>query len=148
VTAVAGVATFNNLGIDRSGTGYQLLATASGLTSDASDAFTITAGPAAYLLFSVQPSTARAGVIIRPTVRVAAFDALGNPANSFAGQVTLDITSGTGTGGATLSGKVVPAVNGIAAFSTLGIDQVGTGYTLSATAAGLTGVTSAAFDIN
>jgi hypothetical protein len=50
--------------------------------------------------------------------------------------------------GGTLSGtKTVAAVAGVAIFATLGIDQAGTGYTLVATATGLTAATSAAFDI-
>ena len=126
-----------------------LVATASGLSSATSDAFSITAGPAAYLLFSVQPSTAVAGATIGPAVRVMAFDGLGNTATGFTGAVTVAITAGTGTGGATLSGTIpVTAVNGIAVFSTLSINLAGSGYTLSATAPGLTGATSTAFSIN
>jgi hypothetical protein len=148
VPAVAGVATFHDLSIDRSGVGYRLVATVSGLTDATSDAFTITAGPATHLLFLVQPSNTTAGAAIRPVVRVAAFDALGNPASGFTGEVTLAITAGTGNGSAALLGGKATAVNGVAVFSSLGIDQAGTGYRLTATAAGLTGVTSAAFDIN
>jgi len=38
-------------------------------------------------------------------------------------------------------------VNGVATFSNLRIDKAGTGYTLAASAGGLTGATSTAFDI-
>ena len=63
--------------------------------------------------------------------------------------MTLAITAGSGTSGATLLGTTtVTAVNGVAIFSTLGIDRAGSGYTLSATAAGVTGATSTPFDIN
>jgi len=67
----------------------------------------------------------------------------------FTGAVTVALTAGTGTAGATLSGTTtVAAVDGVAIFSTLNIDRVGSGYTLSAVATGLTGATSTAFDIN
>ncbi len=41
----------------------------------------------------------------------------------------------------------VAAVNGVAIFSNLHVDKAGAGYTLAASASGLTGTTSAAFDI-
>ena len=149
VTAVAGVATFNDLSIDRTGVGYDLQATASGLASATSTAFAIIAGPADRLLFTVQPSTTTAAGTVRPSVRVTALDALGNRATQFTGAVTVALTAGTGTAGATLSGTTtVAAVDGVAIFSTLSIDRVGSGYTLSAAAAGLTGATSTAFEIN
>ena len=39
------------------------------------------------------------------------------------------------------------AINGVATFSDLSIDKLGTGYTLRATATGLTQATSLAFNI-
>ena len=79
-------------------------------------------------------------------VKVTARDAQGNPATAFTGNVTVAI--GTNPGGGTLSGtKTVPAVAGVATFTTLSIDKSGTGYTLTAAANGLTGATSTAFNI-
>src|SRR6266550_2163971 len=50
--------------------------------------------------------------------------------------------------GGTLSGTTsVNAVNGVATFSTLSINNAGNGYTLTASASGLTGATSTAFNI-
>jgi hypothetical protein len=149
VAAVAGVATFPNVSVERSGTAYRLQATSSGLSPDTSDAFTILAGPATHLVFTVQPSTATANVSINPRVRVAAHDALGNVVRTFTGQITVAITAGTGTGGAVLFGQTtVTAVNGVAIFDPLMINVAGSGYRLSATATGLTGVTSTTFNIN
>jgi hypothetical protein len=49
----------------------------------------------------------------------------------------------------TLSGtKTVNAVNGVATFSDLSIDQVGNGYTLTVTSAGIIGAESAPFNIS
>src|SRR5207247_4376444 len=51
-------------------------------------------------------------------------------------------------GGGTLAGTTsVTAVSGVATFSTLSINNAGNGYTLLASASGLTGTTSASFNI-
>ncbi len=66
---------------------------------------------------------------------VTARDSLGNTATGFTGTVTLAITGGTGKAGAALrGGKSVAAVAGVATFSGLSVDSVGTGYTLTASA--------------
>jgi hypothetical protein len=107
--------------------------------------------PAAWhLAFTVQPSTTLPRTTIQPPVKVTALDASGNPAASFNGPVTIAIAN---NGGAvqpgTLSGTTtVTAVNGVATFSDLSIDQAGNGYTLQAAASGLTGAVSAPFDIS
>jgi hypothetical protein len=150
---VGGVATFNDLSIDKSGSPYRLTAQSSGLTSDISSAFSITGGAADHLTFTVAPTTNVAGADISqpPDIQVTAFDALGNVATGFGGDVTLAITTGTGTAGANLLGTpTATAGSGVAVFSLfLSIDSAGTGYTLSATTttAGITGTTSATFDI-
>jgi Big-like domain-containing protein/calcineurin-like phosphoesterase family protein len=75
-------------------------------------------------------------------IRDAGNNLVANATNS----VTLAI--GTNPKSGHLSGtKTVAAVSGIATFNDLSIDSAGTGYTLSATSAGLTGATSNAFDI-
>ena len=77
-------------------------------------------------------------------------DQFGNVATSFTKNVTVSITTGTGTGGATLGGTTtVSAVAGVAAFTDLTIDLTGTGYTLDADTSPSLGVaTSTLFDIN
>jgi alpha-tubulin suppressor-like RCC1 family protein len=146
VAAVAGVATFSDLSIDKSATAYTLVASAAGLSGATSVPFTITAGAATQLVFTVQPSNTTARAPITPAVQVTARDALGNPATSFTGDVTVAI--GTNPGGGTLSGTTtVAAVAGVATFSDLSIDKSATGYTLVASAAGLSGATSAAFTV-
>ena len=145
VAAVAGVATFTNLNIDRSGSGYKLSATATGLAGTVSAPFTIIPGAPNRLAFTVQPDSTTAGTLIKP-FEVTVRDSLGNPARSFTGDVTVTIE--TNAGGGTLSGThTVAAVEGIAAFSDLSIDKAGSGYRLEATAAGLLPVRSRAFSI-
>src|SRR5207237_6870644 len=95
---------------------------------------------------AVQPGKTAPGSAVAPAVQIAAQDAQGNTDPSFTGNVTVAL--GTNPGGGTLSGTTtVAAVNGVAAFSTLTINRTGTGYTLAASASGLTGNTSAAFNI-
>src|SRR5439155_1582200 len=142
VAAVAGVASFPGLSIDKAGTGYTLTATGAGSTTSA--AFNITAGTATQLVFSVQPSTTTAGAAITPAVEVTAQDASGNTATGFTGNGTVAIGTNPRTVPVALPISVA-AVAGVASFSGLSIDKVGTGYTLTATGAGST--TSAAFNI-
>jgi Invasin, domain 3 len=140
--AVGGVATFSGLSIDKVGTGYTLTATGAGTAT--STAFDITAGTATQLVFSVQPSTTTAGAAITPAIQVTAQDANANTATGFSGNVT--VTIGTNPSAGTLAGTLThAAVGGVATFSGLSIDKVGTGYTLTATGAGT--ATSTAFDI-
>src|SRR5438445_12015535 len=79
-------------------------------------------------------------------VKVRALDALGNLVTSFAGNVSVALSSNPG--GATLGGTTpVTAVSGVATFFDLSVNKMGTGYTLTASASGFTPVTSTAFDI-
>src|SRR6185503_12305229 len=146
VAAVAGVATFSNLRINRTGAGYTFTAAASGLIGGTSSSFDISPAPASVLVFTTQPASATAGVAIAPAVVVTARDSVGNTATAFTGNVTIGIA--TNPSGGTLSGtNVVAATAGVASFPGISINLVGTGYTLAATAAGPTGSTSSAFNI-
>lgn len=148
VAAVEGVATFSDLSIDKAGSGYRLEATATGLLSVRSRAFSIVPGAPTHLVFSVQPSSAAHGATISPPIRVSVLDNLGNVVRTFGSSLTISIAAGTGTAGATLSGATtVPVGNGVAVFSDLKINLVGSGYRLTATGPGLQGITSIAFDI-
>src|SRR5881409_1907841 len=151
VPAVSGVASFASLSLNKVGSGYTLTAAAPfqpALTGATSTPFDITPGAATRLVFTTQPSNATAGATLTPPVQLMAQDAAGNTVPSFTGTVTVAITAGTGTSGATLAGTTtVAAVNGVASFATLSVNKSGTAYTLAATAAGLTAAASAAFSI-
>lgn len=144
--AVAGVATFSGLSIDKVGTGYTLGATASGLNGDTSSTFNITVGAAITLAFFVQPTNATGGATIAPPIQVEIQDAGGNRVPSATNSVTLSIGTNAG-GGTLLGGEAVAAVAGVATFSNLSIDSAGAGYTLEANGSGLTEATSSSFDI-
>jgi len=146
---VNGVATFSTLTLNMAGTGYTLIASATGLTGATTNAFNISVsvGPAAKLAFTVQPSNAAAGAMNTPAVQVTVHDAQGNTVTSATTSITVAI--GTNPASGSLSGtKTVAAVNGVATFSTLTLNMAGTGYTLRASATGLTGATSSAFNIS
>lgn len=145
-SAVNGVATFSDLSLTKVGSGYTLNASASGVTGATSASFSITAAGASTLVFTVQPSNTQTGTSISPAVKVTAFDAYGNMATGFSGSTTMSI--GQNPSGGTLSGtKTVTAVNGVATFSDLKIDRAGNGYTLRVNASGVTGATSAQFNV-
>ena len=145
VAAVNGIATFANLRIDQIGTGYTLTATASPLVADTSDAFDITAtpppapGPVTKLKFAFEPTNTAPGAMISPPVQVAALDDQNNIVTSFSGTISIKIGHDGSLLGATLNGtKDVPAVNGVATFSNLSINDLSvTYYTLVASNAQL-----------
>src|SRR5437773_555636 len=146
VAAAGGVATFFDLSVNKTGTGYTLTASASGVTSVTSTPFDIIPGTANQLAFTVQPSNTVAGAAISPAVQVTALDPGGNPVPGFTGNVT--VVLGSNPGGSTLSGTTtVATVNGVASFSTLTLDKTGTSYALTATAIGLSPATSSGFSI-
>ena len=147
VNAVNGVATFGGLSLNRTGTGYTLVASSPSLTGATSAAFDVTPGSGVNLVFTTQPSNVTAGAAITPAVVVTAQDGLGNTVTSFTGQVSLAL--GNNPGGGTLSGGgPVSAVAGVATFSNLTIDKAGTGYTLTAAATGAAAGTSAPFNVS
>ena len=86
---------------------------------------------------------------IQPAVTVTATDGAGHSVTSFNGPVTIAIgTNGGLVMPGTLSGtKTVTAVNGVATFNDLSIDQLGNGYTLKVAASGLKGAESRSFNI-
>src|SRR5205823_5223555 len=144
LAAVNGVASFATLTLDKTGTGYALTATATGLNPATSSGFTIIAGTATQLVFGTQPSTTVADHQISPAVKVRALDAFGNVATGFTDAVAIAL--GSNPGGSTLSGTTpVAAVSGVATFF-VSLNKAGTGYTLTASAGGFTPVTSTAFD--
>ncbi|WP_224369201.1 beta strand repeat-containing protein [Hyalangium versicolor] len=145
VTTVAGVATFSNLSINKTGTGYTLVASASWFFDETSQAFNITPAAPASLAFVTQPPNGSAGSPLSPAVQVKLLDAFGNATSS-----TADVTAALGTNptGGVLSGTTtVAAVNGIATFSNLRVSKPGSGYTLRMTSGSLGAISSSSFNV-
>lgn len=102
--------------------------------------------PSSKLAFTVQPSNVAAGGSITQPVTVSIEDAQGNVVTTAADSVSMAI--GANPSGGTLGGtSTVAAVNGVATFPNLSINNAGAGYTLTARATSLTGATSSAFNV-
>jgi hypothetical protein len=101
--------------------------------------------PPARLAFSSRPSSARAGELISPPVRVAVHDS----ANRVTGVATwITLALGANPGGARLRGRTrLRSVDGFATFSDVRLDKVASGYTLTATSPGLPADTTPAFAV-
>jgi len=147
VMSLNGVFNFKEISIDRAGT-YTLTATSSGLTSAVSSPFDITPIQGARLVFSKEIVGASAGSAFATQPVVTVLDMYGNTVPGATAEVSLsliNITPDSFEG--VLSGVIkVKAVNGVANFTGLSVDKVGT-YTLMATSGGLTPVYSNSFDI-
>jgi len=97
----------------------------------------------AALLFVTQPTTVNAGAPVNLQIRAA--DSSGATVTAFAGLITIAIGANPDT--ATLLGVTTAAAQaGVASFSVV-IDQMGSGYTLTATTPGLPVATSSSFNI-
>ncbi len=104
------------------------------------------AGPPSAVTFLQPPGNTAAGAVMTPAVTVAIVDAFGNLVTTATDPVEVVIASNPA--GGVLSGTtLVSAVNGVATFADLSIDQVGAGYSLQAFSGSLTAVTSPAFTV-
>ena len=73
-------------------------------------------------------------------------DGFGDVVTSYNGSVTIALANNPG--GGTLGGTLtVAAVNGVATFSGLTLNNLGTGYTLKVTASGLSSASTAAITV-
>jgi hypothetical protein len=142
--AVNGVATFSGVTLFVAGSGITLTASGPGLVSATSAPFNVAPGAPTHLGFLPQPRNAVMNALL-PAFGVRIQDANSNVVTSSTAKVTIAL--GAGPAGATLSGTTaVNAVGGIAAFTNLMLDKVGS-YTLKASASGLTGATSSTFSV-
>jgi hypothetical protein len=108
--------------------------------------FTVNAGSASAVAFTIQPGGATAGTTLPGPPTVSVRDGFGNAAASSTASITIGI--GTNPGGGVLTGTSTRnAASGTAAFTDLAISQMGTGYRLTASSAGLTSATSEPFNV-
>ena len=128
-TAVAGVATFNDLSVNKKGASYTLIASATGLTSGTSAAFNVAPGSATGItVVSGNGQTATAGTALAGIV-VQLRDALGNGISGVT--ISLAVASGGGSLGA--SSGVTDADGLLAVNWTLGPSNGAQSVTASAT---------------
>ncbi len=96
-SAVAGVATFGNLTLNKSGVGYTLGASASGVSAAASAPFTVNPGVATALAITTAPTTAVNGVALSPSAgRRAWWTRTATRCRRNGVQVTAALASGSG----------------------------------------------------
>jgi hypothetical protein len=134
VTAVAGVATFSGLTLNRTGTGFTLVASAGGLASDITTAFTVSNGaPAILSIADGNNQTSLATRALSKPLSASVTDAAGNPIAGVG--VNWAVAGGAGSLGAATS---VTGARGVATNTwTLGPSAGSQAATASVT--GLTG---------
>ena len=134
-TTSAGLATFPDLSFDQIGE-YRLQIQVAGEVLDGdslSEFFQITAGEVDSLSFLVSPADGLVGLALDPAPVVQVVDEFGN---AVADGIAVSLTIASGPGGAQLSGGLATTNGGLAVFSAVVLDQVGS-YTLRASADGI-----------
>src|SRR5437588_3848730 len=113
VAAVGGVASFGDLSLTRTATGYTLTASGGGLGPVTSSAFDITPGTATRLAFTVQPSNTADDPPVGPAGQATAPQPAGTHVPRLKGTGTVAL--GNNPGSSTLGGwTIVAAVRGVA----------------------------------
>jgi subtilase family serine protease len=130
VMAQNGTATFPGLTLNRSGIGYTLVVTV-GSASIATSSFNVTpAAPARLVVISEPPSR----VVVNQSfgIAVAVEDVFGNLETALTGSVSVALASGPN--GSTLGGTLTARCeDGIAVFSGLTLNRIGSGYSIRTT---------------
>src|SRR5258706_156519 len=120
---------------------------AAGLFKETSNSFNITVGAAVKLAFTTQPGNGTGGSNLSTQPVVTVQDAGGNTVTGATNSITLAIGTNPSSGTLSVTTNPLTATGGVASFAGVKIDKAGNGYTLTATAAGLTTATSASFNI-
>ncbi|MBI2283334.1 MAG: Ig-like domain-containing protein, partial [Bacteroidetes bacterium] len=125
-----------------------ITATDGTITADANRlSVTVSSATSTQLTFTTQPVNwvSLAALPTQPIVKV--LDAYGNVATGSGSSVTLAIGNNANSGTLSVTTNPLTASSGVAAFSGVKINKVGSGYTLTASASGLTSATSNSFSI-
>lgn len=143
-TDANGLASFNDLWMDIVGT-KNINASSGSLTSAISNSFSITSASPDHLVFVQQPANTVAGESISPAVTVQLKDQFENNVTTSGVSVSLEVSSGTDT----LRGIKTRTtdVDGLATFSGLSIQLIGT-KAITATSSGITTAVSSSFIIS
>ncbi len=144
VTVTGGVATFTNLADNKAET-LALQFTGGGFTTVPSSSIVVSPAAATKLVITTQPP---ASVVVNTGFGLLAAieDVYGNVETSASNTVT--VTLANNPTGAKLSGSTrVTASRGLATFTGLSINKVGSGYTLQVSSKGLTSATTSPFNV-
>jgi hypothetical protein len=139
-TASNGIATFSGLTLTTAASGYTLDVSSSGLGSATTSAVTVTPAAATQVVITQQPP---ANVVVSTGFGLQASieDAYGNVETSASN--TVKVALDNNPGGAKLGGTLsVKASKGVATFSGLTLNKVGSGYTLQVSSSGLGSATT------
>ena len=143
VTPSNGIATFANLAVDTTGTGYTFTANSGSLSAGTSSSFNITSASGNFLTIAA-PANETAGTA--QTISVTVRDNFGNVVTGSTATITIALANNST--GATLSGTLTGTPTaGVVSLSGIYINTEGTGYTIAASSGGLTTATSSAFNI-
>src|SRR5262249_28925851 len=140
VTASSGVATFSGLTLTKAASGYTLIASGVGSGSTTTSAVTVTPAAATQFVITQQPP---ASVQVNKTFALNASieDAYGNVVTTASNRASVAFANNPT--GATLGGTLtVTASQGVASFTNLTLNKIGSGYTLRVSGSGLTSATS------
>ena len=145
VNAVAGVVTFSGLTLDAAGNGYTIQVVSPDLRRVITSSFDVVPAQATQLVVTTQPPASfKVNTPFR--MAVSAEDLYGNVVTSETGNVTVALKNNPGN--STLSGQLIVAFSsGVARFNALKLNEPGNGYTIQATAVGLTPAVTVPFDV-
>jgi hypothetical protein len=144
--SVNGLVSFSDLKINTVANAYTLVAANASLTSGTSNSFNILANPPAQLAFNNTVGNTSPSTVINPAITVRVTDLYGNLVTTASNSVTLSFDANPTS--ASLSGTTNKnAVNGVATFNDLSIDNVGSAYSLKATSGSLTQAISNSFNV-
>ncbi len=119
-------------------------ATSDGKTGTATAS--VSSRPATRLAFAEQPGASVAGLALTPPIRIAIQDDLLSTVLGATNPVTIALAGNPGN--TTLGGTTtLDGINGIATFTNLTLNRVGTGYTFLVTSPGLAPATSTPFNV-
>ena len=144
-TASGGFATFSGLSLTKAASGYTLQVSSSGLISAITSAVTVIPAAATQVVITQQPP---ASVKVNSSfgLQAANEDAYGNVETSATNTVNLALANNPT--GAKLGGTVsMKAKKGLATFSGLTINKVGSGYTIQASSGSVTAATTTAINV-
>ncbi|MBZ4420766.1 hypothetical protein [Myxococcus sp. RHSTA-1-4] len=138
-----GVARFTDLTVAKVGANMKLSAQV-GTQTASSSAFSVRAAAPARMALTTGPTDVDVHTVLSPVV-INVQDAFGNTADDAA---TVTVALEGGATGATLGGNTTAeAVNGVATFNELTVDEDGTGYVLAFSSGSLPVVKSAPFTV-
>ena len=147
MAAINGTVTFDNVAVNLVGSGYQFIVSASYLSIDRSNTFSVTAGAEYGLSFSQQPGGAVSNQQFLQPAIASVVDFYGNLIPSSTASITLSAFLGDSEVVFVSGTPTKNAISGLASFGDVVLSDVGSGYSLRASSSGLVSVSSSAFNV-